>query len=1364
MSFSRNPYHSESTHGAVISTTVGMAIRNLHREIERRDPEWFSISEVPVAQLAQLGLLACFDSEGKVILEKLPDIYQRNSSTISILGSAHLSKGSLFGLQRLLGLEPDPAKPSQNFKDFAIGVFLRCEKWDEILIEGKQSTIHLDEAFSCVFFGLTDETIYSSPRRVEENLVRLLKQINETNSPLLACSTGRRHDLVGALGKEEYPGIFVFADDMEFIRQSAEQYLQQKLTELSSKNLVAYQQILNALIHRPGLTWADEIEIEAGSLPGLGGSAEVGRSISVLDFLVRVNAESISGAGAGAGAGSGTASGSSLESASEAEFSDWIRPLRLFVMGRLGDVGLVKAGGEGTEDLVAAEARESYQKKLNQSVSESDIDLARDFLGRLPVTVAQEKCLSLQRMAYLFKTYPTSSAVAFVRTQDPTDLVALGETASQLSGYLDSLRATDLRGIINEERDAAVGRFREALLPLRDKATKPDEIKRMLTPKFRETICADQALVEDFIRERSSGRNAFIGSFFACYAHSHSIELRREERNSLITILIKELLSLESPITEEWIEAYQARHRSGVVLTLDPPTVNLILLHALRTPVSERTPVFNETLGHMLAFIRRSFAEKPGDAPSELDESLKKSSYNEALLTLIESGGCLGELYLINHRHVRDLLEAMHYLYSQELTDELKHLTIRKVTGTDILQKILYLPLEETPHSVYHLKKKIFKIFLTQKDLLDKIQEGEFGTLCPLIAEHELWTKDLCHQFFDDPVPLLAKISNSFELEHVINILVSRRFKKQSIDLMQAFLAQENLIEKKIRGSGPDLYSFIRCSILTKVSINACLASHPEWVNKVGNLQDLKSVIKILREARLAEKIQPLVQAFFESEVEKKIQSTRLLIEGVALLKEEGFFAEVRVLLQAFLSSSIEICDTSEFSIVIPLFKAEGFSLYEMSILAKNFVKTSISKIGNAALLMSFIQLLRTEGFNQELTDLLKDPKLFTRPPVPDFSLLLANFKAREFFHEMFLYLETKITHDSLTPLTVVQALKEVGLSPLAEELLIQPTVITKIQNVNILFELIYSIEDSNKKSVLFRAFMIQEEVMDKVQNINQLNEILAYGASKVEGFNPQDILRAFMASPNFISKIYDGDELYALINLLRKNGLEDRLKRILVLPTVAFKINSESQLRIVIQSMIEMKLSNLLGEFLSGVNVSWELILLIRGTDTFEILKILEQNGLVEEMRYLIHHPKKLNCDRLVHALKKIVQDEIATLSPEEQKTTSIQAIKTLFSSKHADGSPSKLMEAVNEILDASDNRTTAYDSSLAYRLFHGRRSLKVEAVYRKIRLYFSPPDVLVSQPSGAFAFSTDLETAVCPGGSVGGAGAPAGGYTDPH
>jgi hypothetical protein len=90
--------------------------------------------------------------------------------------------------------------------------------------------------------------------------------------------------------------------------------------------------------------------------------------------------------------------------------------------------------------------------------------------------------------------------------------------------------------------------------------------------------------------------------------------------------------------------------------------------------------------------------------------------------------------------------------------------------------------------------------------------------------------------------------------------------------------------------------------------------------------------------------------------------------------------------------------------------------------------------------------------------------------------------------------------------------------------------------------------------------------------------------------------------------------------------------------------------------------------------------------------------------------------------------------------------------------------MEAVNEILDASDNRTTAYDSSLAYRLFHGRRSLKVEAVYRKIRLYFSPPDVLVSQPSGAFAFSTDLETAVCPGGSVGGAGAPAGGYTDPH
>jgi hypothetical protein len=992
-------------------------------------------------------------------------------------------------------------------------------------------------------------------------------------------------------------------------------------------------------------------------------------------------------------------------------------------MGRLGAVGLVKAGEEGTGDFVAAEARRSYQEKLNQSLPEDDVDLARDFLGRLPVALVQEKVLSLHRVAYLFKTYPTSSAVAFVRAQDPSDLVALGETASQLSGYLDSLKETDYRGIISEEQEAAVSRFREALLPLRNNATKTDVIGRMLTPEFREAIRANQALVEDFIRVRSSSRNAFIGSFFALYANSHSEETR-SGRSWLITQLIKELLSKESPVTDQWMEAYQATHRKGVVLTLDPQTVNLILLHALRTPVSEQTPAFNETLTHILAFIRRSFAEKAGDATGGLAASLKASSYPEELLALIESGGCLVELYFIHDPFSSEsFINAVNTLFQSGLTDEIKHLTVRKVNQVEILSSILDYSDYSFFYIAKNIKDKVLETFLAQADLMDRIKKGELSKLFSLICKRQMLTKRVRDRLFADPVSLVAKIKNSTELYDLITILGSRRFHKERKALMESFMAQEDLMSK-VEPDDYQLSFFINCSFFTGVSIKKCLADHPEWVTKVGSLPGLNRVITALKEVSLINEMKMLVRAFFASGVdEEKIKNTENLIAGVSLLKTEGFTTEVRMLLQAFLTSSLLI------------------------------------GIQNSYQFFEMILLFKAEGFDPQVTTLLQDPRILsnllgeqrlTELGERAFRSLLQAFKDKGFLFEMALFLETKIKHNFLKPLVMVQALKQVGLSDQAKGLLIRPAVIAKIPNVAQCFTImnISFAGFPQKEWGLFEAFLAQEDVIKKIHNITQLKQVVDY-RFKVKGVNSLDILEAFVASRDCIPKIINGEELAVLISLLKEAGLKAQLGRILTAPEVALKIENEWELNLVIKMMIEKGVTAFLGGLLSWVKLENNMFSSLYYPQIPEILETLQQNGLVEEMRCLIHHQP--NCYNLFSELKHIVRTEISTLSAEEQKTTSIWAIKALlFSDKSVTTLP-ELIAGMNKILNDADDRKKTYDSSLAYRLFHGRRSPKVEAVYKKIKLYFTPPESVFPVPSGAFAFGADS--------GIVGAGAPAGG-----
>jgi hypothetical protein len=273
------------------------------------------------------------------------------------------------------------------------------------------------------------------------------------------------------------------------------------------------------------------------------------------------------------------------------------------------------------------------------------------YLDRIPVSVGKESHLATLRLGYLFQHYKDSLAAKYIRSQDPIMVgTKLGEQASQLSEYMDLLKHMDHLGLITEEQAAVIARLREALSFLRGTTPDMDRVRTVLSPDFAARISPDKASVMDLIREKSSGRNGFITNFFAHLSLAISHEYV-SERFVELSKLLKELFACESPVTDEWMEAYQARNREGVVLTLDPLTINLILLHALRTATSERTPAFSQALRDVVAFIRRRFIEAEGEVAGWLAQDLKRDSYPETLLSLVESGGNVMGLYAIQNGH-----------------------------------------------------------------------------------------------------------------------------------------------------------------------------------------------------------------------------------------------------------------------------------------------------------------------------------------------------------------------------------------------------------------------------------------------------------------------------------------------------------------------------------------------------------------------------------------------------------------------------------------------------------------------------------------------------------------------------------------
>jgi hypothetical protein len=989
MAGAHNPYHVEGTHGTVISTTAGVAIQNLEEVIRAKSPGWFEASPVSTEQLTQLGLSDYFDADGNIILAKLPEIYRR--ARIPVTGSTQLSAGSLSGLLRLLALEANPAEPSQNFKSFAIGVFLQCEAWDRALIHGVSCQIPLDKAFACVAYALADEVIYA-PQKITKNFQDLFVQIQETNSPLLACSTGRRHDLVGVLGAAGYPGVLVFADDADFINQSVELFLKEKLEKLSRENPEIYQKILGALIRKPLMTLGGRVEsiesIESTESIDPTGSSDAIGSIDLSDSLdptglskildLLCKASHSAPAGAGNGAGAGAAAGSSADT----PFSEWIKELRAFVIARLGEVGLVKAEDDKSDkDVTAVLARSEYEKKLNDLLPASDLKAARSYLKRQCVPLGDAQKLAVLRIGYLFKTYPSSGAVNFIKAQNPEIMgpVALGEQASQLSEYLDLLKQMDHLGVITDEQVTVVTRLRAALSPLRSPTAGIEIICEILSPKFVEDNSADKALVIDLIREKSSGRNGFITNFFAFRSLAIANEDYEEGVNEL-TKHLKNLFAFKSPVTDRWIEDYQTRHREGVVLTLDPLTINLILLHALRTPISERTPAFSGALVEVIAFIRRSFAEAEGEVSGGLEQVLKRDSYPEDLLALVESGGGLMELYQI--QDVCQLYAVINALKKSGLTAQIRTLLKAFIAQADVVAKIQNgYQLASVSNSLKEAGlvaeiRALLIAFIAQADVLAKIQNG--AQLCYVInALNSAGLIDQIGTLLARP-DVVAKIKNGDRLCDVIKTLNSAGLK----GLIGTLLARPDVVAKIENGYELSGVIYALNSAGLKAEIKTLLAQ-PGVVAKIKNGYDLCWVINCLIELGLKAEIGTLLA---QPGVVAKIKDVHQLCEVISRLNAAELTDEIGTLLAR--PDMVAIQNGGELLSVIRQLNAAELTDEIGALLARPDV---VAKIENGDQLCDVIKTLNSAGLKGLIGTLLAQPDLVAKIHSCGDALVLVN-------------------------------------------------------------------------------------------------------------------------------------------------------------------------------------------------------------------------------------------------------------------------------------------------------------------------------------------------------------------------------------
>ena len=346
----------------------------------------------------------------------------------------------------------------------------------------------------------------------------------------------------------------------------------------------------------------------------------------------------LSGSSLGAGAGSSESAVEKTEPELVKAWQDFVGEARVFVLRKMAEVGF-----DGESTLFAVKLSERLPAGEWSEIG----DTCMAYLQTRPAPVEFQIGLALQRMAYLKEKYPTSAAWAFIHAQDPREknLLTLGEEASQLSEYLDLLKQTDHLGVVTEAQAAAVERLKLALLPL-IRSEPLEAIPGILSPSFSAAIESDKQGITELIREKASGRNGFITNFFVLRALAVA-DANQERGIAELTRHLKNLLSMDSPVTDEWMEGYQSRHRDGVILTLDPLTLNLMLLHALRTPAAKRSPAFSLALTQVIAFIRRSFAESEGKVAGGLAQALKRDSYPEELLTLVESDGRLPRLYPI---------------------------------------------------------------------------------------------------------------------------------------------------------------------------------------------------------------------------------------------------------------------------------------------------------------------------------------------------------------------------------------------------------------------------------------------------------------------------------------------------------------------------------------------------------------------------------------------------------------------------------------------------------------------------------------------------------------------------------------------
>jgi hypothetical protein len=255
--------HSQSTHNAQICTTAGASILFLQEKIQAEfvklssresagaasgvvddiglagaggpgflpsflplvpakglTLDWLTKSPVLPEDLACLGVREYFDEKDgiNIIYEKLPEIYRMGGTS----GKNLLMQGSLQGLRTLRGWEEklNPGEPvSEEFKSFAIGVFLENKYWDLVAFNGQIIEVSLDRAFACITYALNDEASIPLEALAGRTPWEILyEEIHRDDTPLLKCSTGRRNHLVSILGGQlQYPGILLFARDAEFI-------------------------------------------------------------------------------------------------------------------------------------------------------------------------------------------------------------------------------------------------------------------------------------------------------------------------------------------------------------------------------------------------------------------------------------------------------------------------------------------------------------------------------------------------------------------------------------------------------------------------------------------------------------------------------------------------------------------------------------------------------------------------------------------------------------------------------------------------------------------------------------------------------------------------------------------------------------------------------------------------------------------------------------------------------------------------------------------------------------------------------------------------------------------------------------------